>query len=118
MNDIDELNIGIGVKIREIRKSQKLNQAILAQNANIRQASLSDIENGKREIKISEMIEICSLLKVPLIKLLPASITMDWLIGNISDDEKKLVNLYRNMSEDDQVRLLGIAKSFLNHNNT
>lgn len=56
--------MNIGKAIKEIRKGQKLSQSNVASRANITQATLSQIENGKRP-GIETLKSLSNALNVP-----------------------------------------------------
>lgn len=56
--------------IREIRTQKGLNQSVIADALNVDTAVVSNIENGKRELKVSELEKIANALKVSVIDLL------------------------------------------------
>ena len=56
--------MNLGKAIRELRKQQSMSQEQLAQKANITQAALSQIENGKRP-GITTLKKLSAALKVP-----------------------------------------------------
>lgn len=60
----------VGVKIREWRMRRELSQANVARRAGITQASLSNYENGKRDMPLSTFVGVASALEVSLGDLL------------------------------------------------
>ena len=60
----------VGVKIREWRVRRELSQANVARRAGITQASLSNYENGKRDMPLSTLVGVASALEVSLGDLL------------------------------------------------
>ncbi|TAK77292.1 MAG: XRE family transcriptional regulator [Dehalococcoidia bacterium] len=60
----------VGVKIREWRMRRELSQANVARRAGITQASLSNYENGKRDMPLSTLVGVASALEVSLGDLL------------------------------------------------
>lgn len=60
----------VGVKIREWRLRRELSQANVARRAGITQASLSNYENGKRDMPLSTLVGVASALEVSLGDLL------------------------------------------------
>lgn len=64
------LNLFIGNKITELRKSRNLSQEDLAFKANIDRTYMSSIERGKRSISLAVAIKLSSALEISLIKLI------------------------------------------------
>lgn len=64
------LRSDLGVKIREWRLRRELSQADIARRAGITQASLSNYENGKRDMPLSTLMGVASALNVSLGDLL------------------------------------------------
>jgi len=65
-----ELRINVGRRIREWRLRRDLSQAEVARRAGITQASLSNYENGKRDLPLSTLIGVASALNVSIGDLL------------------------------------------------
>ena len=61
----------LGARVREARNKRGWSQRKLAEEALTRQATINDIENGKREPTIGTLIQIARALDVPLISLIP-----------------------------------------------
>lgn len=60
----------IGQRIREWRLKRELSQAEVARHAGITQASLSNYENGKRDLPLSTLLGVTGALNVSLGDLL------------------------------------------------
>ena len=114
MIDKNEFNLEIGQKIRDTRLAQNLSQAKLAELARMRQAAISDIETGKREISLREMINICVVLKKPLTSFIVSLVDHEWITDDFSEGELTLIKLIRQMTPDDCGRILNISRSFIN----
>ena len=56
----------IGMKIKKLRKSKKLNAVALSTMAGISQGQLSKIETGKATISIKNLSQLCSILETSL----------------------------------------------------
>ena len=73
----NRFTLAMGDQIREARKDQKLSQAELAKSIYVRQASISEMENGKRVVNSIELVYLSLALKKPIIYFFPAdSITV------------------------------------------
>lgn len=69
-NTRNAIRSDVGVKIREWRLRRELSQANVARRAGITQASLSNYENGKRDMPLSTLVGVASALEVSLGDLL------------------------------------------------
>lgn len=65
----DSFLLSLGARVREAREKQGWSQRKLAEEATTRQATINDIENGKREPSIGTLIQIAGALDLPLISL-------------------------------------------------
>ncbi len=57
-------------KLRWWRRRRGLTQAVLAQRAKVRQATVSDIENGRIIPRVSTLQRLARVLRVPLRNLI------------------------------------------------
>ncbi len=77
------------LRIRELRAAKGLTQAELADAAGIRVATLSEIETGQGNPRMSTLRGIASILKVHVVELFPLNPTVDDAI-NLRDKINKL----------------------------
>ncbi len=82
-SEVDKLKKDMGLLIKLARISMNIRQFDIVMKLGIRQARISDIENGKVEITVSELIKLSRILEKPIIDLFPA-----WSISK--DDEKPI----------------------------
>ena len=78
------LRTDVGAKIREWRLRRELSQADVARRAGITQASLSNYENGKRDMPLSTMMGVVAALNVSLgdlLELPDVIVVRDSLLG-------------------------------------
>lgn len=66
MGKIIRSNRDLGAAIRLARKQQKLRQVDVARKACVRQALISDIENGATTAKLDSVMRILAALKLDL----------------------------------------------------
>lgn len=66
MDKIIRSNRDLGAAIRLIRKQQKLRQVDIARKASVRQALVSDIENGVTTARLDTVIRVLSALDMDL----------------------------------------------------
>ena len=78
-SDIDRHLKEIGGRLREHRKSQGLRLADLSLVSGLTEASISNIERGKRDVKLSRLLALAHALRV-----MPGHLFQDGaeLIGN------------------------------------
>ena len=60
-----------GKKIKLARITADLNQAQLAEKVGLQQAALSQIESGRREITVTQLMTFAEALDVEAVTLLP-----------------------------------------------
>lgn len=65
--DRDDVLIGIGLRIKILRKERGLTQKELAYSCNLEKSNLSRIEHGKCNMTIGTLLRLCSVLEVELI---------------------------------------------------
>jgi transcriptional regulator with XRE-family HTH domain len=63
--------IRVGTMLRERRLSVSLTQAEVAWHSGLNQTSLSDYENGKRDIPLPALLAICRVLEIYPAQLIP-----------------------------------------------
>ena len=62
---MNDLNVGIGRKVSELRERQRLTTVQLAGMVGVSQAQISRLENGKQGFRTSTLTRIAQALKVP-----------------------------------------------------
>jgi transcriptional regulator with XRE-family HTH domain len=61
----------IGLKIKEIRERKNISQVALTKRIKIlNQSQMCKIENGKRGIRVNEVVEIAKALNVPVSEII------------------------------------------------
>ncbi|MBT3982044.1 MAG: helix-turn-helix transcriptional regulator [Bacteriovoracaceae bacterium] len=71
--NIDKLYLEIGQNIKAARQIVKLSQAELATKLGLKRTSITNIENGKQRLPLHLLYEICELLNVDALKVLPGT---------------------------------------------
>lgn len=66
MNKVIRSNKDLGAAIRLARKQQSLRQVDVAQKASVRQALVSDIENGATTAKLDTVMRVLAALDLDL----------------------------------------------------
>jgi transcriptional regulator with XRE-family HTH domain len=67
---MSDFNTGFGKKIKQMRESRHVNQEKFAEELGIPRSSLSQIENGKRDVKTGELIKIAHFFNISVDQLL------------------------------------------------
>lgn len=92
-------------RIRELREAQGLSQAELARRIHVSPPALQKVEIGARKLDQHWMRRIAKALGVSSAELLP-TVDNPWAL---SDDEKRLIEMYRHSKEEDQEKLRRVA---------
>jgi transcriptional regulator with XRE-family HTH domain len=80
-DEISKLKKEMGTLIKKARVNKNIRQFDFVIKYGVRQGRISDIENGKVEILVSELIKLSKILDEPIINLLP-----EWSISR--EDEQ------------------------------
>jgi transcriptional regulator with XRE-family HTH domain len=83
----NKFTIGMGKLVRKARHEAGLSQTELAKQIYVRQASISEIENGKREVSSSELVYLSFALNKPILYFFPN----EYIKGRSSDELKPLI---------------------------
>ena len=110
----NKFTIAMGELIRKAREEAGMSQAELAQMIYRRQATLSDIENGKTEANTSTLILLAAALDKPPSYFYPPFVYREMKPDKLSPLEQDLLTAFQNIWSDhlkkvaiDQVRTLG-----------
>lgn len=66
MNNVIRSPEELGAAIRRQRKSLSLSQKELGEEANLRPATISNLENGKTGVKLSTLFDVLAALKLEI----------------------------------------------------
>jgi transcriptional regulator with XRE-family HTH domain len=102
----DALVSDMGRIIRLTREQVGMSQAELANKIQRRQASISDIENGKTGMDVATLIQIAHALEVPLSSLVPKWIRKILQPEDLQPDEEELLIQARRLSQDQRRSLI------------
>jgi ribosome-binding protein aMBF1 (putative translation factor) len=69
-NEVEKLKKDMGALVKQARISNNIRQFDIVMKLDFRQARISDIENGKVEITVSELIKLSKILEKPIADLL------------------------------------------------
>jgi transcriptional regulator with XRE-family HTH domain len=115
----NKFTIGMGELIRQARLEAKMSQAELAEKAYFRQAAISQVETGKREVSSTDLLYLSFALNKPIIYFFPK-----WLMLEKTDEkdldplEKELLLHIRQLEDDDLRRLIAQARALVDLSNS
>lgn len=94
------LTADMGKLIRRAREQAGMTQAELAERIPRRQASLSDIENGRMDIDAGTLVRLADILQKPITSLFPPWIIKMLQPEEVTPAEEELLILARELSPD------------------
>jgi transcriptional regulator with XRE-family HTH domain len=110
----NKITVEMGELIRKARVVAKMSQAELAEKAYFRQAAISQIETGKREISATDLLYLSYTLNKPIIYFFPKKLLHQ------KDDEQSITPLeqellmqVRQLDDDDLRRLIAQAQALV-----
>jgi|GEM_PF-1020694 transcriptional regulator with XRE-family HTH domain len=109
----NRLTNGMGKIIKQARHEAGMSQAELARLAYLRQASISDIENGKREVSSSEIIYLSNALRKPITYFFPPPFNKLIDTDTLPTLIQELVLQAERLSDDDLRRLTVQARALV-----
>jgi len=112
----NKFTIGMGILIRNARKLKGMSQSDLSKSIFVRQASISDIENGKREVKSSELLYLSLALNKPISYFFPKQYQIQIDDEKFTSLQEELILLTNQMSDDDMKRLIAQSQALVNLN--
>ena len=111
MNDLFNINIEIGKKIKNIRKSKNMTIQELANSINKSKSTVSNYENGDISIDIQTLYEISNALNVHVEQLLYIRSNIDNIHNNNIVNALKMLFSKKPLEENtDLVKKLKISK--------
>lgn len=99
------------MNLKKLRLSNKKTQLEMAKYLNIKQSSYQSYESGDSEPNITNLIKLADYYNVTLDYLVGRPFSNDF--GFMTDIEKDLVNMFRQMSKDNQKIYYSEAKGIL-----
>lgn len=100
----------IGQRIKERRKELKITQTQIQQETSISSGNLSCIENGKYLPSAVALLELSKILDCSIDWMLTGKSSISESSAILDNKETKLLNGFRELSEDDQEELLGLLE--------
>jgi transcriptional regulator with XRE-family HTH domain len=113
-----KFTVSMGKLIKKARLEAGMSQVELAKEANFRQASISEIENGKREVTSSELVYFCYALNKPIIYFFPEFVQSDLNQRDLAPLLQELLLISKKLGDDDLKRLVVQAKALVELENT
>ena len=95
----NDFTIGMGKLIKQAREKSGLSQAELATSLNRRQATISDIENGKSEIGILTLVQFALALNKPISYFFPKSILKDAVLDIKTPFQHEMIEIAERIEE-------------------
>ena len=105
---------GMGELIRKARTEANMSQAELAEKARFRQAAISQVETGKREVSSTDLLMLSQALNKPILYFFPE----EYLWQKEDEQslmplEKELLMHIRKLDDDDLRRLIAQARALV-----
>ena len=106
---VNNIKENIAKNLKRFREERKVKQVQLAEVLGVKHNTVSSWENGTNSIDISFVMQICGYL----------DISLDDFFGKknkniptleMSEDEKKLILNWRNISHDNQMKITGVIE--------
>lgn len=99
--------------IRKIRLQKSLNQSVIADALGVDTAVVSNIENGKRELKVSELEKIASALSVSVVDLITFPKTYVEITSDTPDPIEAVLQIRLRKDKKEQVLKLVFGENNL-----
>lgn len=107
----NRFTLGMGELIRQARKDSGYSQAELARKINRRQASLSDMENGKMQPDAETLMMLSLVLRKSLLFFYPGHYGQELRQDELDTLEQELLFVAQALPEEDLGRLVVQAKA-------
>ncbi len=106
----------MGERIRKTREDLGITQAELARRLNRRQATVSDIENGKSELGILTLLQFAVVLDKPISYFFSETLLREWLVEIKTPFQHKALDLIKEIEEfsGDEELVLDLLKTLEN----
>ena len=82
--------MSLGDQIRKIRLKKGISQQFIADSIGISQSKFNRIENGKSNILLNDLLEICQILRINYIELIQSNQSGK---DNVDETEAEISNL-------------------------
>jgi transcriptional regulator with XRE-family HTH domain len=101
----NEFTLATGRLIKQAREARRLSQRELADALGRRQASVSDMENGKMEPSASTLVQLAQVLEKPITYFFPKPWGPQVARGDLTYDEQALLLEFRRLRSDEHRRI-------------
>ena len=86
---MEEVNVEVGVRLRAAREERaRLTQLAFAKAVGLSRPSVANIENGRQQISVAQLLRFASVLNVDPCDLLPANQSERPVVGDIATEEE------------------------------
>lgn len=102
----NKFTLAMGKLVREARQEANITQGELAKRAFMRQATVSDIENGKREATSSDVVYLSGALEKPIGYFYPLFSKYNDDSGKLTELEQELLLHARKLTDDDLRKII------------
>ena len=99
------------MKLKELRKTEKLNQSEIAQKIGIPLMTYNNYENEKTEPNIETLIKLANFYNVTLDYLVGREFSND--IGYLTQEEKEYFQYFQQLSPINKIRIIGEMQGLL-----
>jgi len=106
----NKLTRGLGELIRQAREEVNLSQDELAEHSYMRQSTISDIENGRIEISVSQLLYLSYALNKPITYFFPKGSLLISDESPLSEDEFEMLIYAKRLSRDNLKRVIAQIK--------
>lgn len=113
----EDIKIAIGRNLKRIRKEKKLTQVELAHMIGFKDNAISAWENGTNSIDVAVLMLICEKLDVSIEEMYKG-IAKNNPSSGLSEKEQGLINLFRQLPEEEQFKLIGRMETLLERDAT
>ena len=110
----NKFTLGMGKQIRAAREEAGYSQRDLSSLIYRRQAALSSMENGLMQPDAETLLLLAYNLKKPISYFFPAPFKPDIDINELSEKEKELLFLSRQLLDEDLLRIIAQIKGLVN----
>lgn len=111
--------VEMGKTIKRAREEKGISQSQLADDLGRRQATISDIENGKTELGILTLIQFCRIFQKPISFFIPIKRFLASVNDVENEDKQEALMLFRELTYIGNSGLaLKILKLLVEHTNT
>lgn len=100
----------IGERLREFRKAEGLGQSDVASAIGVSSKTISAWERGDRQPNAEKLMKLCTFFGADFIDFEEVTTGLD----NLTDKEKELLGIFRNLDDDSQDAVLVTARAIIN----